>query len=300
LILSNAKSPKKVLKKLPLCDEEIEQFERILSGKEELEKLDNRFTDYLIYLDQIKKRRLELHRKNDYVDYTKFKYIGPGGILHTKPSGDPKSNTKYYKKVTSQRISAPRTANMRSLNNLKCVKYVETIGRKNMQEKKPGGNHPEYQSKSERIALPTASPRIKRFRRQVLDSQDKYYSAQKKVNQLTRELQLRTNRPEYQRRCQEIRKELCDKIDETVWKQKEYQQKDQCLRKMINQRTFTRVERAFSAKSTSGNQSEDGNPNNISQSFDQGSAPNLPVKLSTKEKLRQLHAMLQQLEHDVG
>jgi hypothetical protein len=225
LILTNTKNPKKVLQRLPLRDEEIEQFERILSGKEELEKLDNRFTDYLIYLDQIKNRRLELHRRNDHVDYTKFRYIGPGGILHTKPSGEPKLNAKYYKKVTSQRISAPRTVNMRSLNNVKRVKYMETIGRKNTQEKKAGGNHPEYQSKSERIALPTTSPRIKRFCRQVLDAQDKYYSAQKKVNQLTRELQLRTNRPEYQRRCQEIRKELCYKIDETVWKRKKYEQR---------------------------------------------------------------------------
>ncbi len=180
LILTNTKNPKKVLQRLPLRDEEIEHFERILSGKEELEKLDNRFTDYLIYLDQIKNRRLELHRRNDHVDYTKFRYIGPCGILHTKPCGEPKLNTKYYKKVTSQRISAPRTVNMRSLNNVKRVKYMETIGRKNREEKKTGGNHPEYQSKSERIALPTTSPRIKRFRRQVLDAQDKYYSAQKK------------------------------------------------------------------------------------------------------------------------
>jgi hypothetical protein len=59
------------------------------------------------------------------------------------------------------------------------------------------------------------------------------------------------------------------------------------------------VERAFGAISTSGDQSEDGNANNISQSFDQGHAPNLPAKLSTKEKLRQLQAMLQQLENDV-
>jgi len=59
------------------------------------------------------------------------------------------------------------------------------------------------------------------------------------------------------------------------------------------------VERAFGAISTSGDQSEDGNANNISQSFDQGHAPNLPAKLSTKEKLRQLQAMLQPLENDV-
>jgi hypothetical protein len=65
LTLSNAKNPKKVLKKLPLHAEELEQFERILAGKDELEKLDNRFTDYMIYLEQIKSRHLELHRLND-------------------------------------------------------------------------------------------------------------------------------------------------------------------------------------------------------------------------------------------
>jgi hypothetical protein len=106
--------PKKVLQKLPLRDEEIEQFERILSGKEELEKLDNRFTDYLIYLDQIKKRRLELHHRNDRVDYTKFKYVGPGSVVHTKPSADPRLDTKYYNKVINQRISAPRTVNVKT------------------------------------------------------------------------------------------------------------------------------------------------------------------------------------------
>ena len=95
------------------CRKEIEQFERILSGKEELEKLDNRFTDYLIYLDQIKKRRLELHHRNDRVDYTKFKYVGPGSVVHTKPSADPRLDTKYYNKVINQRISAPRTINIK-------------------------------------------------------------------------------------------------------------------------------------------------------------------------------------------
>jgi hypothetical protein len=106
------------------------------------------------------------------------------------------------------------------------------------------------------------------------------------VNQLTRELQLRTNKPEYQRRCQAICKELCDKIDDTVWKQKNYERDNERLQKMVDRHTFTTVERAFGAISTSGDQSEDGNANNISQSFDQGHAPNLPAKLSTKEKLR--------------
>jgi len=56
------------MKKLPLPKEVQERFERILTGKDELEKLDDRFTNYLIYLEQIKNRRLELHRDNDYAD----------------------------------------------------------------------------------------------------------------------------------------------------------------------------------------------------------------------------------------
>jgi hypothetical protein len=90
LIISYAKNPRKISKKLPLRVEELEQFERILTGKDELDKLDNRFTDYMIYLKQIKERRLELYRQNDYANYTKFKYIGPGGILHKKPSAKTK------------------------------------------------------------------------------------------------------------------------------------------------------------------------------------------------------------------
>jgi hypothetical protein len=80
LILSKATNPKKILKTLPLCNDELEQFERIQAGKEELDKLNSRFTNYLIYLEQIKNRRLELNRPNDHVDYTKFKYVGPGSV----------------------------------------------------------------------------------------------------------------------------------------------------------------------------------------------------------------------------
>jgi hypothetical protein len=82
LTLSTAKNPKKVLKKLPLRAEELEQFERILTGKDELEKMNDRFADYLTYLEQINNHRLELHRLNDYADYSKFKYVGPDGRLH--------------------------------------------------------------------------------------------------------------------------------------------------------------------------------------------------------------------------
>jgi hypothetical protein len=113
LTLSNAKNPKKVLKKLPLHAEELEQFERILSGKEELEKLDDRFTDYLIYLEQIKEYRLELHRQHDYVDYTKLKYIAPDRVVHRQPLADAKLDTRYYQKVIKQHISVPRTVNLK-------------------------------------------------------------------------------------------------------------------------------------------------------------------------------------------
>jgi hypothetical protein len=166
------------------------------------------------------------------------------------------------------------------------VKHVEIMRGKTARERKTRANHSECQNKSKKIALPTVSPRIERLHHQVLDLQDKYHSAQKIVNQLTRELQLCTNKPEYQRLCQAIRKELCDKIDDTVWKQKNYERDNERLQKMVDRHTFTRVERAFGATSTSGDQSEDGNAYNISLSFDQGHAPNLPAKLSTKEKLR--------------
>ena len=118
------------------------------------------------------------------------------------------------------------------------------------------------------------------------------------MSQLTQELQLRTNKPEYKRRCEEIRKELCNKIDNTVWKQKNYERDNARLKKMMDRRTFTRIERAFVA-TTKLDQSNNRNFNNISQSFDQGSGSKLPTKLSTKEKIRQMQAMLKQLEHDV-
>jgi hypothetical protein len=73
---------------------------------------------------------------------------------------------------------------------------------------------------TERVRTDLKSPRLERFRRQVLDLQDQYYSGQKQINQLTKELKLRTNKPEYQRCCQEIRKELCTRINEVAWKQK--------------------------------------------------------------------------------
>jgi hypothetical protein len=136
LILSNAKKPRKIVKKLPLQDGELERFERILTGKEELKKLDDRFTDYLIYLEQIKKRCLELHHQNDY---TKFKYIGPDGIVHKKPSTNPKLATQYYEKVTKQHVGAPRAKNLKNRNNLKRVKHVELMGKYTMQEKNQKG-----------------------------------------------------------------------------------------------------------------------------------------------------------------
>jgi translation initiation factor IF-1 len=169
-----------------------------------------------------------------------------------------------------------------------------------MQEQKRGGNHAEHQSKFDRVALPTTSPRIERFCCQVLDLQDKYHSAQKKVNQLTRELQLRTNKPEHHRRCQEIRKELCQKVDDAVWKQKDYERENTRLQKMENRRTFTRIERAFTATTVLGDTSVGSNANNVSESFDQSARAKLPIKLSTKEKIRQMQAMLQQLEHEVA
>ena len=101
-----------------------------------MEKLDDIFTDYLIYLKQIKKRRLELHRQHDYADYTKLKYIAPDGAVHRQPSADAKLDTRYYQKVIKQRISAPCTANLKYRNNLKRVRHAELMGRKSMQEKK--------------------------------------------------------------------------------------------------------------------------------------------------------------------
>jgi cell shape-determining protein MreC len=102
----------------------------------------------------------------------------------------------------------------------------------------------------ERITVPVKSSRIAHFSRQVLDLQNVYHSAQKKVSQLTQELQLHTNKPEYKRRCEEIRKELCNKIDDTVRKQKSYERENARLKKMMDRRTFTRIERAFIATTT--------------------------------------------------
>jgi hypothetical protein len=76
---------------------------------------------------------------------------------------------------------------------------------------------------TERTEVLITSPRLERFRHKVIDLQDNYHSAQKKVNQFSRELQIRSNKPEYKHRCSEIRKELCEKIDGTVWKQKKYE-----------------------------------------------------------------------------
>jgi hypothetical protein len=174
------------------------------------------------------------------------------------------------------------------------------MGKYAMQEKKPKGRSMKSRMNIERITVPIESPRIARFHRQVLNLQDTHHSAQKKVTQLTKELQLRTNKPEYHRRCQKIRKELCKRIDDTVWKQKNYERENNRLQKMENRRTFTRIERAFTATTVIGDTPDESNLNNISsQSSDQGSVPKLPTKLSTKEKIRQMQAMLQQLEHEV-
>jgi hypothetical protein len=135
---------------------------------------------------------------------------------------------------------------------------------------------------TERTVVPITCRRLDRFRHKVLDLQDDYHSAQKKVNQLSRELQIRTNKPEYNRRCKEIRKELCDKIDDTVWKQKKYQRENSKLQKMVARRTFTRIERAFGADASSSN------PIDVSMSYDHGAVAKGTVKLSTKEKIYQL------------
>jgi hypothetical protein len=68
---------------------------------------------------------------------------------------------------------------------------------------------------------------------------------------------------------------------------------------MTDRRTFTRVERAFTATTVLGDTSVGSNVNDISQSFDQGSGSKLPIKLSTKEKICQMQAILKQLEHKV-
>jgi hypothetical protein len=153
LIISAGKNPRKTLKKLPLMPKEVEQYERILAGSEELEKLDNRFTDYLIYLEQIKKHRLKLHRLNDYANYSEFKYVGPDGVLHRKPSANAKADTRYYKKVKSMRVSCPKTVGIRKHNNIKRVRHVELLGKQKKRETK-------IVPKTERIQLNMTSPRL--------------------------------------------------------------------------------------------------------------------------------------------
>ena len=299
LIINTGKNPKRVLKKLPLPKEVQERFERILTGNDELEKLDDRFTDYLIYLEQIKKRRLELHRDNDYADYSKFCFVGPDGVLHKKPSADPKRDTRYYEKVKKKRISSPRTASFKNRNNMKRVRHIELLGKYIHKEKDVPSDRRKHCMGTERVKINTTSPRLERFRRQVLDLQDEYHSGQKQINQLIRELQLRANKPEYQRRCREIRKELCTRIDDVAWKQKEYEPESARLQTMTNRRTFTRIEQAFAATTVIGDTSVEGNVTDLSQSFDQGSGSKLPIKISTKEKIRQLQAMLRQLADEV-
>jgi hypothetical protein len=60
------------------------------------------------------------------------------------------------------------------------------------------------------------------------------------------------------------------------------------------------VERAFGATATSDETSAGSAPaNDVSQSFDQGSKSKIPIKLSSKAKLRQMKAMPRQLEDEV-
>jgi hypothetical protein len=146
---------------------------------------------------------------------------------------------------------------------------------------------------TERTEVLIISPRLERFRHKVLDLQDDYNSAQKKVNQLSRELQIRTNKPEYKHSCSEIRKELCDKIYDTEWKQKKYERENSKFQKMVARRTFTRIERAFGADASSSN------PIDVSMSYDQGVVAKGTVKLSSKEKIDQLRSMLAELEDKV-
>jgi hypothetical protein len=281
------------LKKLPLPTEVQEKFNRILTGKDELEKPDDRFTDYLIYLEQIKQRRLVLHRDNDYANYSKFCFVGPDGILHKKPSADPKHDTRFYERVKNQRIGSPRTVGIKNRNNVKRVRSIELMGKNVFKHQETNTASKKCEVDIERSEVPITSPHLERFRHKVLDLQDDYHSAQKKVNQLSRELQIRTNKPEYQRRCSEIRKELCDKIDDTVWKQKKYERENSKLQKMVARRTFTRIERAFGADASSST------PLEISTSYDLGAVTKGTVKLSTKEKIYQLRAMLSELEDEV-
>jgi hypothetical protein len=159
LIISNGKNPKRTLKKLPLPIKVRKQFERIIDGRDELEKLDNRFTDYLIYMDQVEKRRLLLHCQLDYADYSKFHFVGPDGVLHKKPSAEPKPDTKYYDKANKQRIGSPRTVGLKSRNNIKCLRHVELMAKdvKNHKSDKMS-KHVE----TEKVSIPVTSSRLDR------------------------------------------------------------------------------------------------------------------------------------------
>jgi hypothetical protein len=291
LIISAEKNPRKTLKKLPLMPKELEQYERILAGSKELEKLDDRFTDYLIYFEQIKKCRLELHRLNDCVNYSEFKYVGPGGVLHRKPSANAKADTRYYKKVKSVRVSSPRTVGIRKHNNSKRVRHVELLGKSSSREHKK--RETKIVPETERIQLKMTSPCLECVRQHVYDLQDEYWSAQQKIMPLTRELKLQNNKPEQVKRCNQISKTLCDLIDDATWKQKLYERENAKLQKMLERRSYTRIERAFGAESSQGNVTD------ISNSYDQGPSEKSTVKLTTKEKLWQLHDMLSELENEV-
>jgi hypothetical protein len=148
------------LKKLPLPKEVQERFERILTGKDELEKLDDRFTNYLIYLEQIKSRRLELHLDNDYADYSKFCFVGPDGVLHKKPSADPKRDTSFHEKVKNQRIGSPRTVGIKNRNNAKRVRSIELIRKNTLKHQETSLASKKHKIDTEKREVPLTSPRL--------------------------------------------------------------------------------------------------------------------------------------------
>ncbi len=193
-----------------------------------------------------------MHREHDYTDYTKFCYVGPDGRLQMKPSANSSIKSKCYGKTKKRRIGAPRTVRIKNRNNVKRVRHVGLMGKKSMQEKQRVQRPRKSQTKTECAELPITSPRIERLRHQVADLQDTYHLAQMKVIQLSRKHKLLVNKPEHEHHCQAIQKELCDKIDDVVWKQKHYKRENAHLQRMVNRRTFTRVERAFGATATSG------------------------------------------------
>jgi len=150
---------------------------------------------------------------------------------------------------------------------------------------------------TERVALAMTSPRLDRARRHVMELQDTYLTAQQKVNQLSHEYQLHSNKPEHQQCCHTIRKNLCDKINEVVWKQKDYERENRKLERMLDRRTYTRIEKAYVASSVPGSAADN------STSYDQGLLPgtsNAPIRLTTKEKIKQLQVMLHDLEDEVN